>query len=533
MKPHYLLPLILLSQIGCGAEAWDSANGGSVWDDMNGSSDAAASDVSGAEDAPLPEQELDLGLQAPQAGLHYVFVAASERDSVVRIDAESLSIRVIPVGGRPTRVATLPGTDNALVINSGTQDLSIIRSSQSDDIVKTVDILPHSNTIVVAPDGKHALVFYSEKMAESGDPVGDFQTVSLVRLVEGEETMMKVSTGFRPSSVFFEKDDPVAYLVTDDGIGVLDLSKAKNGTITPIVPVSSNPTEDPARREVQIESNGEYAVVRYQDEDSLRVVDLAGNGISIIPLEDGATDVDFIPGSAKALVVMREIEKAAVLDLDKAFGPSPEEAVSVIQLGGARVGASVVSSDGSRAVLYTTVGTEKAVAILDLSVEGFPVTYYPLQKAVVGADLSPDGKTALLLHKSEDVPSGTSGLSGIILKSNGFTLLDMDTGYRKLIQTQQPWSQYLFVGGEELDRRVFVLTPDPQNKEHELVLVGLTDYLQATFPLISMPSSMVYVPLSNKIAVAQEHPSGRISFVDVLEGTVYSVTGYEISGYIH
>jgi hypothetical protein len=66
-----------------------------------------------------------------------------------------------------------------------------------------------------------------------------------------------------------------------------------------------------------------------------------------------------------------------------------------------------------------------------------------------------------------------------------------------------------------------------------MVALNMGSYIKQVISLVSAPSSMVYVPLSNKVAVAQDHPAGRISFVDGADGSVFSVTGYEIAGFIH
>jgi len=536
---HSLLLLILaVLPLRCGSDASMASEG---WPDY--SQDAVAMDdtTSPAMDASMdipPEEEVELGLKAPQASLHYVYVAATARDSVVRIDAETLDIRIIPVGGRPTTVATLPDSDAAIVINSGTRDLSIIRSSADEDVVTTLDILPYANTISVSPDGRYALIYYTALMAEEGDPVGDFQTLAVVALDEGKEKVYRISTGFHVANIFFHNSLDVAYLVTNDGVGVLDLAELKDGGITPLVSISDDAAEDPDLREVLITPDGKYAVVRYAADPHLRVVELESGDMTLFELDAGATDLDLVPGSNQVLVVLRSAQKAVVVSLPKLFSDPTEAAVSV-DITGFLAGTAQVSPDGKYAVLYTTVKADKpedtirSVGILDLTAAPPSYRILPVQKPILAAAISPRSKSALLMHETESLMGNGSDIEDAVSKSNGVTVMDLNTGYRKFIQMGHKWSQHLFVSTDTEDQQVFLLTPDPKDIDHQMVALSMTTYLQQVIHLISTPSSMVYVPLSNKVAVSQDHPSGRISFVDGEDGSVFSVTGYEIAGFIH
>jgi hypothetical protein len=498
---------------------------------------AASEDVSAQADygpPPDPESEFNFDLKAPQASEHYVFIAATERDSLVRITAdESLEIRLIPVGGRPTTVATLADQDVALVINSGTYDFSVVRSSQAADVVTTLDILPYVNTIAVSPDGKYAIVYYSDAAAQPEDPVGDFQTVAVVNVQEGKEEVLQVSTGFHVTGIAFHESQPIAYLTTDDGVALIELDGVSQGDITPIVNVAHNPLEDPAMREVLITASGDYAVVRNLALPQLTVVDMVTEEKTLVEVAGLPTDVDLIPGTNRFLAVLREQGLAYVVDLDGVLA-GDEEAVVEIDISGSLAGAAVVTRDGLRAVLYTTVGGIKAVAVLELAEAGYPWQSYSVQKGVLAVAVSQEGATALVFHEAEPVAADSSGLDKTIAAAQGFTLFNLDSGYRKLIQTDHHWADYLFVTDKKgKDDKAYVLTPDPYDILHSVQQIDLTSYIVDTLPIASSPTSMVYVPTSRKVAVAQDHLNGRLTFIDVDSGDQYSVTGYELNGLIH
>ena len=430
-------------------------------------------------------------------------------------------------------VATLADQDVALVINSGTHDLSIVRSTEAKDTVKTLDILPYANTIAVAPDGRFAVVYYSAEAAEPNDPVGDFQTVAVVNVQEEKEEVLQISTGFHITGVYFHESLAIAYLVTDDGVSVLDLEGVEDGDITPIVNVAENPLEDPSMREVLITSSGDYAVVRNLALPKLTVVDLESGEMTTMEVAGLPTDVDLIPGSNRFLAVLRQQGLAYVVDLD-ALLAGEEEAVGEIDVGGSLAGAALVTPDGSRAVLYTTVGGIKAIALLDLNEEGYPWKSFSVQKSVLAVAVSDAGGTAVIFHEAESYGADASGLEKTIAASQGFTLFDLKSGYRKLIQTDNHWTSHLFVvGANGKDERAYVLTPDPAQIEHSVQQVDLESYIVDPLTIASTPTSMVYVPTSRKVAVAQDHLNGRLTFIDVDNGEQYSVTGYELNGLIH
>mgnify|MGYP002640410326 CR=1 FL=1 len=522
--------------LGCGSDMSDTAvegpNGAS--NDYGEEPGRQYSDASSSSDSYVPaqEEEMDFDFQAPQASEHYVYVAATARDSLVRINAETLDIRLIPVGGAPTQVATLPAGDVAVVLNSGTDDLSIVRSTEESDDVTTLEILPHLNTIEISPDGRHAIVFYNHKRAEQYDPVGDLQTILVISLTDGNEAVSRVSTGFHPTDVFFHDSLPMAYLITDDGVGILDLEDTQDGDITPVVAVADDLMEDPELREVVVTADGEYALVRNQGSASLGVVSLVDETIHTTQLPGIATDVDLVPGKHQALLVLREESLALVVDLEGLMAEE-EDAVETVDISGTQAGAAVVSRDGNRAVLYSTVGGTKAVSVLDLVEAGHPWTAVPVQKTVVGVDISPLGTTAVIFHEAQGPTEGESDVDQTVAMSNGFTLFQLETGYRKLIQTEDPWTNHLFVSSQTADERLYVLTPDPHDVSHVLQSVDLDTFIRERMPMAARPESMVYVAKSGKVAVSQEHLNGRISFVDVSTDEVYSVTGYELNGMIH
>lgn len=526
--------------LACGASGFDTAasggGGAGDWayeDTSSWKPGPSEADAGGSWDVPEPEEELDFTGQAPAASENYVYIPAEARDSVIRVDAESLEIRMIPVGGLPNRVAALPADDVAVVINSGTGDLSVIRSTPAADDVEFLPTLPAVNAMAVSPTGNAVVVYYRTENAEAGDPVGDFQTIQVLLFdpENGKTKVRQVSVGFHPTAIHFHEDGTHAYVVTDDGISIVKLSGLSDGTIAHTVSVTVDPLEKPEDREVFVTLDGSYAVVRDIHKADLRIVDMDDEEMSLVALNGLPTDLDLIPGMNRCLVIMREQDVASVVDF-KRVASGEEDAVVEVDLTGSYAGAAAVSAAGDRAVLYSTADEMKSVAVMDLEAEGYPWVTYPVQKVVKGVAISGAGKNAVLLH--EAVAPTEGGVGGIVEASEGYTLLDLDTGYRKLVTTDHRWSLFLFVQTDEgADHQAYILLPDPGGVTHGVDVVDLNSFLVEAVSLYSEPNSLLFVPSSRKVAIAQEHTNGRITFIDVEDGAVETKTGFELNGLIH
>ena len=72
---------------------------------------------------------------------------------------------------------------------------------------------------------------------------GSFQDVTVIRLAAGNEKAVNLTVGFRPREVQFDATGNRAYVITEDGISVIDLANATNNQATIVPPI---PVLDPA-----------------------------------------------------------------------------------------------------------------------------------------------------------------------------------------------------------------------------------------------------------------------------------------------
>src|SRR5690606_28555910 len=152
-----------------------------------------------------------------------------------------------------------------------------------------------------------------------------------------------LTVGFRPRNVQFDAAGNRAYVVTEDGVSVIDLAYAteQEPSIVPPIPVAAADAM-PEDVEVQILPTGEYAAVRQAGRASLRIVNVGSMpGLAFeIPLASPPTDIDLAPDGARVYAVQRDAKKLSIIEVPAdAMTPS---GVDHIDLAHAAVGALVL-----------------------------------------------------------------------------------------------------------------------------------------------------------------------------------------------
>ena len=142
--------------------------------------------------------------------------------------------------------------------------------------------------------------------------------------------------------------------------------------------------------------------------------------------------------------------------------------------------------------------------------------------------IAPDGQSAIVLHTKA---AGDSRQTGIdvetqIDRSYGYTIVNLATGFAKLHLTSAEVTALALTPD---GARAFVLVRAPRLVQR----IALSSFIVDEFPLGSPPVSLaVLSDAVKRVFVSQEHPEGRISFINWETGAVESVTGFELNGRI-
>jgi hypothetical protein len=485
---------------------------------------------------PPPEVEERQDFELPRGGARFVYAASRKRDNVAVIDSTGLAIRTVPVGDGPGYLATVPGQDIALVVNSGTHDVNILRTDAAGaTAVSRVPVVPAANRITVGRQGQHAVAWYDSAAPGASAPGagGGFQEVTVIRLTPGGEKAFDLTVGFRPSDVVFSDDGSGAYVVTEDGISILRFGEISGPAVAPFARFPDAGPTAPAARDVSVTPDGRYAIARREGATQVMLLDLGAPGAAAGPvtslnLGSPVTDLDLTPGGRFALAVLRDQNTYVRLAIPGSFTgtPAPERRV----LTGETIGSATISPDGNTAVLYTTAATPaiERLVLVKLDAPTAPPLPVTLKKGVRAVAIAPDSKTAVVLHTKDPGYGNEPGIDveTQIDRAYGYTIVNLQSGFAKLQITADEVSALTLTPDGS---RGFVMVRGPRLVQR----IALASFIVDEFPLGSPPLALAVLGQDVKrVFVSQEHPEGRISFINWETGVVESVTGFELNGRI-
>ena len=542
--------LLVLAVPACGASEFADSPGGDSFGDAGAgclSSNECPTGYTcndfGRCEAPPPmgdggtAPETEVALGAPISSNRYVYVAMTDQDELARIDGNSLAVTSTAVGKSPREVAAIPGTDGAVVLDSTNGTATIVRPNPYGDTIKVVATLQHLNRIDIDPSGRFAVVWFdlAKALSEGGiNGVGSFQDVTVIDLAPLAERAVNLTVGFRPRNVQFDAPGNRGYVVTQDGVSVIDLgyATAHGPTIVPPIPVA-DPAVSADDLEVSIVSTGEFAAVRQSGAAELRIVSVGATQpgrVWTIPLPSPATDIDLAPDGARLYAVERAAKTLAIVDVPgDALDPS---GVETIDLADATVGSLELSADGKRALLYTNATLDERLTLVKLDQPGYPHVTWPLKKAVRAVGISPTSDSAIVLNaKAFGDPATATSVDDFIDKSYGYTLVDLASGFGKLQIT--PVDPGPFAYARDGSKAYVGLDGgDTATATRALQVVTVTTGVVITKPLGSPPSAVGILPGVGAAFIAQRHPLGRVSFVDVASDQVRTVTGFDLNSHV-
>jgi hypothetical protein len=497
-----------------------------------------------------PEVEVEVDFEQPQASERYVYAANPDSGTVSIIDGESRQIQTLETGDRPTFLRTLAGTNDAIVLNVGSQDATIIRNPDKAVSLSTLRVISGANAIEVAPDGKHAVVYFNSELSTAGNPSGSFQDVTVLTLDGETDRATDMTVGFRPRAVFFASDSSKAFVATEDGISVLDLARVdEEGTgIADLVSLGTD--IDQKTLDVAVTPDGRFALARQPGESAVRLVDLSGDsepmhlelaslfepedsidqdddgGVTDLPVE--VTDLDLAPNGTLATAVLRNQSALLVLPIPGAFtNPS---LIELHEIEGTIVGSATITPDGDTALLYTTAAPVERLTVVDLAGDAEPRTL-ALRKAVQAVAIAPDSKTALVVHARTMGDPKEPGLDPdtMIDRAFGYSVVRVGSGDVKLqITDAAPLAFTVVPDGSA----VFVMFRDDNAGLREVQKIEAQSFLVTRTSLGSPPTSIGSVALTKQVFVSQEHPDGRITFIHWESGERQTVTGFELNSRI-
>jgi hypothetical protein len=501
------MPLVFFIS-ACGASA-DSLSGESFnpqSDAPGGGTDksSAAPAAAGATTALPPEREVESDYEAPVATGNVVWIANPKSGRVALVDATTLVVKTVEAGNGPTYVASVPGqpVDTTLVLNVLSNDATLLAAAPSGITSATFKTATQANSMSFSSDGRFAIAWADARKVQNAPKTQGFQDLTVIDLKSGTSTILAV--GYRPVAVGFAEGKLSAYAVTQDGVSIVDLTAAP--IVTKNVPMSDDPTEDPGTRDVFVTKDGERAFIRRDGSDTITVVALDTETRSSIQLSGPVTDLDLADTGDRAVAVVRDTADVSVIPI---ANPTADSTVTVT---GETIGSVSIAPGGNKALLYTNAIADERFTILDLTQNGFRTVR--LYSPVLGIFATPDAQHAVVLHDS--TADATDGAFSVVPIGQNLPA--------KIVATQaKPTS----VG--TINDRAIVAERDDTKQIFGAYLARMPQLMVERYELASPPIAVGIIEGARRAFIAQQHPEGRLTFIDLESGVARTLTGFELS----
>ncbi len=506
-----LVGLVLSAACGQASESASGANDQAPTPAPSPGSDAGAG-ARPLDDAGLPpEKEVESVYEAPVATGNFVWVANPKSGRVAYINARTLEVKTVDAGNGPTYMAAIPGqaSDATAVLNVLSNDATVLRATGAGIEVKTFKTARGANSWAFSSDGRYAIAWADARRAPSAPKTEGFQDLTVIDLA-GQTPPTVLAVGYRPVLVGFGRGAAVAHAVTQDGVAIVDLA-SNPPRLARNVAISANPTEDPGTRDVAVTPDGKTALVRRDGSAVVTAVNLETGQRTDLTLNGPVTDLDLSEAGDRAVAVVRATQTVSLLPIPQVLG-SPT-AIKNVTVTGETIGSVVLSSDGNTAMLYTNASQTERITVMNLAATPDP-TYrvVRLYSPVLAAFASPDARHATILH---DIKTVDGAFSLVPLSVDlPAKIVAMKAKPTQVVMT----ADYAVVGERGDAQRIY-----------GAYLAKLPSFMVERYALASPPISVGVIPAAKRAFVAQEHPEGRITFLDLDTGLARTLTGFELA----
>jgi hypothetical protein len=489
----------LAALVACGSDSE------SAFLEGRGGADAAAPGAPGSGAAPPPggEKEIESDYEAPVATGSFVWIANPKSGRVALVNATTLDVRTVEAGNAPTYVASVPGAtaDTTVVLNVLSEDATVLGATATGITTKTIKTAKKANSLAFSADGRYAIAWAdARKLATAAPKTEGFQDLTVMDLQTGVSTILAV--GYRPVLVGFAADGLTAHAVTQDGVAIVEISASPK--VVRNVAISNNPNDDPGTRDVFVTKDGASAYVRRDDSADITIVNLTTGARQTVTLGGNVTDLDLADTGDRAIGVVRDTAQVAVVPIANPTG------FTTVTATGETIGSVSIAPGGTTALLYTNFAAVERVTILDIN--GAPaLRTVKLYSPVLAAFPSPDAQHAVVLH---DKTVGTAGAFSIVPVGQALPA--------KIVPTEATTTAVAVT-----NTRAVIAERGPN--VNGVYLARMPTLMVERYPLASPPNAVGIMASANRAFVAQQHPEGRITFLDLDTGVARTLTGFELS----
>jgi hypothetical protein len=560
----------------------NAASSGSTSAGVGSTAGPSENASSGAAALP-PETKVEGNYQSPVSTGNFVWIANPTSGRVAYINAQTFSVQTVQAGDGPTYLAAVPdpADDVAVVENVVSQDITLLRNHAGTLTTTRFPSTANANAWAISASGRWALAWTDATRVANADPTQGFQDVAVIDTT-GVRPATILAVGYRPVEFAFSRDDSRAYAVTQDGITSIDLVDGTQATVNQNYPLvtavadagmsvqsgasdageeteAGGPDVDTGAAvaavnasaatsagagapDVSFTPDGAYAIARVEGLPTLEIVALANGMSTAVTLPGVPTDLTVSPEGDFAVAVLRDTSTVAILPLP-GIATAPTT-FALVSLPGQTIGRAIVPNGGKSVLLFTTAAPVDALVVLTPKPSPtFRVV--TLRAPVLAVFPTADAQNAVVLHNV--IPEGGSTSEG------AFSLVPIGASTLPAKIVSLPAIPMAVALAPTSDRALVSIRDDTRSiYGADLAMLpsfDVTSYTLASPPIavgITTGSAPGDAGASGDAGstgdggaapaprgdIAQDYAEGRITFVDLQDGSPRTISGFELGASI-
>jgi hypothetical protein len=186
---------------------------------------------------------------------------------------------------------------------------------------------------------------------------------------------------------------------------------------------------------------------------------------------------------------------------------------------GETLGSAALPDAGEKALLFTNAIASDRLAILDLVAADATARVVSLKAPITAVFPSPDGSHAVALLAT--APGSE--------RAGAFSIVPVDAALPPKIQGTDAPPFRVSLASTAAGLRGLVTTRDDTKAIYAAYLVRMPSLQVDRIELSSPPTAVGVMPELGVGYVAQQHPEGRITFIDLETGAPKTLTGFELA----
>lgn len=469
------------------------------------------------------ELEDDSTFLAPVTTGGIIWSANPTSGRVALIDAATREVRTVTAGLRPTYLTAIPSSDDVrrtAVINVGNATATLFEETDESGVSElTIELQDDANAWTVSAGGRWAVAWSNHRRVERDLATAEgLQDVTVIDLSEDPPRTTRLAVGYRPVKLEITEDETTAFAVTGQGITPIELGDSPRSSDDVLVDLPEGvQVVGYAPEDVAITRDGKFALVRHAGTNVASIVDLEQRRQVDLEFASDVTDLDLSSDGSSGIVVLRQTSEVVVFELEEIIEDTT--AITVVGFGDEVVGSAVVAEQGNTAVLFTNAVPNDRVSVLQLGDDDITKRTVSLRVPVRNVFASPDASHAVAFLSPEEGsrPPGA------------FAIVPLQTNLPpKTVATEgQPVAVALSETAAGV--RGLVTVQDASTGVYQVHVLQMPSLQTDVVALPSPPIATGILPSENLGYVAQSHPEGLITFIDLTSGSTQTLTGFELA----